>query len=244
MMKRELLYILAAIVTLSLCVLGCSKEDGEKSNSIKEDDGVNRPLIVVSVNGDISVGNFVDGTVATVTFSRFPATIKDWKQVREQIGETILGAVVLQIMAGELYRNNTAHGAECMKLNNISNQHARYTQLLKDALRTRPYQLAAFLSGSSWDNGYNPTKPYTIEFHVTPTSNKSYSNDYQTDIYKFFIKSNGHEINSGLQPVSVMKTAKPSEPGEGGMYYIIFESSSIYLQCKEKSFTVDFNGLD
>ena len=257
-MKVKFIYLLAAIFVLSASFQGCDKnpKDDNKENPtgggngngtetpIEEDDGVSRPTLVVSVNGDISVENFVTGTVGTVTFSRFPATIKEFKQVREQIGETMMGCVALQVMAGELYRRNVSSGTECMKLNNISNQNARYLNLLKEALRARPYQFAAYLEGASWDNGYNPAKPYTIEFHVTPTSAKSYSNDYQTDIYNFFIKSNGHETNGGLQPVQVMKTKKPGEPGENGKYYIIFASSSIYLQCKTKSFEYDFNGLD
>ena len=250
-MKVKFIYLIATMLILSISFQSCEKDDDKKDpnegggDSVYDpDDDVARPTLVVSVNGDISVENFETGTVGTVTFSRFPVTVNEWKKVQEQIGETMMGAVALQIMAGELYRRKTNAGTECMKLNNPSGEATRYTGLIKDVLRIRPYQFAAYLSGASWDNGYNPTKPYTIEFHVTHTSSKSYSNTYQADLYKFFIKSNGHETNEGLQPVVVVKTAKPGVPGEGGKYYIVEESSTIYVQCKEKIFAVDFNGLD
>ena len=209
------------------------------------DSGNNTPTtpLQVSVSGNISETNFVTGAVSTVTFNRFPVNVDEWKLVRDQIGETMPGVVALQIMACELYRRNKAAGTECLKLNTVSSSQTSYTNLLRTIASSRPYQFAAYLKGASWDNGYNPTKPYTIEVRVAATSSKEKSNSYQTNIYKLFVKSNGHEMLDGWQPVSVMVTAKPGEPGEG-KYYIIFASSSIFLQCKEKSFTVAFNGLD
>jgi len=134
-------------------------------------------------------------------------------------------------------------GTECIKLNLITSLQNSYTNLIRNVVGPRPYQFAAYLKGSAWDNGYNPTKPYTIEMFVTASSTKGYSTYYQADSYKFFIKSNGHEVNDGLQPVVVIKTARSGEPGEG-KYYIIEEASSIYLQCRERSFSAPFNGLD
>ena len=199
--------------------------------------------IQVSISGNISTTKFSSGSVATISFSRFPANVDEWKQVREEIGETIPGAVALQIMACELYCRDKAVGTECLKLNTVTSSQTNYISLLRDVSNSRPYQFAGYLKGASASNGYNPTKPYTIEVRVTATSYKEYSNAFQAEVFKFFIKSNGHELNDGLQPVAVMKTARPNEPSEN-KYYIISELSSIFLQCKEKSFTVDFNGLD
>ena len=239
-MKLKLIYLLAAIFALSASIQGCDKNpDGKDPNG----NDPNRPPLEVSVGGNISVDNFVDGAGGTVAFNRFPATVNEWKEVREKIGKTIPGAIALQIMACELYRRNNTAGIECLKLNTSTAKAVSYSNLLKGVIDTRPYQFAAYLQGASWDNGYNPTKPYTITVAVTPTSSVGYSNDYQTNIYHLFIKSNGHEVNGGLQPASVMITARPGEPGEG-KYYIISELSSIFLQCKEKSFSVPFNGLD
>ena len=234
-MKRVLFFLFVAIFALSTSAQRGNRDSGNNTSAT--------PL-QVSVSGNISADNFVKGTVGTVTFNRFPANVNEWKQVREQIGETMPGAVALQIMACELYRRNNNAGAECIKLNTVSNQVKSYTGLVKDLFRrSRPYQYAAYLKDASWDNGYNPTKPYVITVEVGATSNVEYSNSYQTNIYGLFVKSNGHEMHDGWQPVSVMVTAKPGEPGEG-KYYIIFASSSIFLQCKEKSFTAAFNGLD
>ena len=198
------------------------------------------PAIEVKVNGNISTTNFVEGTTGSVEFNRFPATVNEWKQVREKIGETMMGAFVLQVMASEMYRRNNAIGEECMRLAIISASQNSYINLAKTM--KHPYQYAAHLKGASPANGYNPTKPYTIEFIVARTSNKQYSNDYQADVYRFFAISNGHDITE--RTFSVLKTARPGEPGEGGKYYIVTSSSTLYNECREKSFTVDFNGLD
>ena len=200
----------------------------------------NLPAIEVKVIGNISASNFVEGTTGSVEFNRFPASVDEWKQVREKIGETMMGAFVLQVMASEMYRRNNTIGEECMRLAIISASQNSYINLVKNM--KHPYQFAAHLKGASPTNGYNPTKPYTIEFVVTRTSNKQYSNDYQADTYRFFAISNGHDLTE--RTFSVLKTAKPGEPGEGGKYYIVISSSTLYNECKEKSFSQEFKGLD
>ena len=256
-MRRQIKFrVLAAVIVILATSINADAQLGGALNRTRRaveqtaketeqtGEDVSKIPLQASVSGNISAGNFVNGTVATVTFNRFPANVNEWKQVRDQIGETIPGAVALQIMACELYRRNSAAGTECLILNTVSSSQTSYTSLLMNVASSRPYQFAAYLKGASWDNGYNPTKPYTIEIRVTATSAKDYATYYQADSYKFFIKSNGHELNGGLQPVSVLKTERPGEPGEGGKYYIVHGSSSIFLQCKEKKFSESFNGLD
>jgi hypothetical protein len=242
-MRKKLFYLPAVLLALALCLQGCEK-DGDANENGGDNNGGN-PSIAFSVNvtGNITPENFVTGAAGTVTFSRFPASVNEWKQAQTQIGGTMPGAVALQIMASEMYRRNNTVGTECIKLGLVSSSHNSYTNLIRNVIGPRPYQFAAYLKGSSWDNGYNPTKPYTIEMFVTHTSISEYSNTYQANYFKFFVKSNGHDTNDGLQPVVVVKTAKPGEPGEG-KYYIVEEASSIYLQCRERSFSANFNGLD
>ena len=257
-MKKNFFYLLTAILTLSLCFQGCSKDPDVEPIPPIENNPTPTPTpeptpeptptptptpttpLEVKVNGNISTSNFVDGTKGSVEFNRFPATVDEWKQVREEIGETMMGAFVLQVMASEMYRRNSTIGEECMRLAIVSASQNSYIGLVKNM--KHPYQYAAHLKGASPENGYNPTKPYTIEFVVNRTSNKQYSNDYQADVYRFFAISNGHDMTE--RTFSVLKTARPGEPGEGGKYYNVISSSTLYNECKEKSFTVNFNGLD
>jgi len=203
----------------------------------------------VSISGDIDHEVYEAGKTCSATFNRFPVSVDEWKQVREQIGEEPHGAVVLQVMATELYRRDRTAGADCMKETVTVSQYSARIRRLDEIYNTagsnaRPYQMAAFLTGASWDNGYNPTKPYTIEMRVATAKSYGYSNDFQATVIYLEIKSNGHTVNDGWQPFAVLKTHKSGEPGENGTFYIVSEGSSIYDNCREKSFTVPFNGLD
>ena len=238
-MRRIMFYLLTMIFVLTTCFQVCEKDD----DMYDPDDNIERPSLVVSVNGDISVGNFETGTVGTVTFSRFPVTVNEWKRVREQIGETMMGAVTLQIMAGELYMRDAAAGEECVRLNCIKTEATSFIGHAKDRKGDRPYQFASLLKGSSPANGYNPTKPYTIEFEVrTIGSPITHSTYYEADVYTFFVAMSGRSTE--FQYISVLKTPRPDEAGERGKYYIMNSTSNITMQCQQKTFTVDYNGLD
>ena len=245
-MKHLFIFLSTAfIVTLGFQSCGSENGNGNGSGSVDENEQISKPAtsLNVSISGTIDHETHTQGQSGTVTFNRFPVSVKEFKQVRDQIGGEPHGAVALQIMASEMFRRHNKIGEECIKLNNTQNNISVCISRLKTIFTQRPYQMAVFLKGSSWDNGYNPEKPYTIEVVVMNGKPYDDSSVFQTKVLFLAVVSSGHE--SSPLPVSVLKTKKPEEKAsENGKYFIVWESASITLQCKEKSFEHDFNGLD
>ena len=181
-----------------------------------------------------------------MTFNRFPATVEEFEQVREKIGGEPHGAVALQIMAYEMYRRDRAIGEVCIRLNNTVNNVNSATSRLRelfgnDAGYARPYQMAAYLSGATPQNGYKPNQPYTIEVKVSDVRPYQNSNDYQTQVLCLTVLTQGKSNGSDI--VEVLNTLKPGEPSEG-KYFIVFNSPSLYSQVQAISFANPFQGLE
>ena len=202
--------------------------------------------INVKISGVISHTTYTPGQRGTITFNRFPATVREFEQVREQIGGEPHGAIALQLMAFELYRRDRKAGETCVRMNTVKNYAdsplRRLHELFgKDVNYARPYQVAAYLKGATPENGYTPSKPYTIEVQVGNVPSYSESSIFQTDVISLRVLTNGKD--SGAVNVQVLKTHKPDESSKG-KYFIIFECSNIYTQVKAVSFTSPFKGLD
>jgi len=241
-MNRFYFYI--AIIPLMIGFQGCEK-DSEKDLENKYIGSKPTTQLEVSISGTISHTTHTAGQTGTITFNRFPASISEWKQVREQIGGEPHGAVALQLMASEMWRRSNKIGKPCVDLNNTTTNAGTTATRLVDIFTRSPirsYQIAAFLKGSSWENGYNPTKPYTIDVRVAAGRTYDNSTDYQATVIPLELMSNGHD--SGYVPIAVLKTQRPNQPGENGKFFIVFESSSLFLRCREISFTNPFNELD
>ncbi|MCL2727552.1 MAG: hypothetical protein FWD56_04125 [Bacteroidales bacterium] len=243
-MKQKYLYLSTAFIALALVFQGCSKDPAKDPDS---GNGSTTPTtkFEVSITGQISHTTHTPGQTGTVTFSRFPASVAEWKQAREQIGGEPHGAAALQLMASEMYRRNRNIGRECIELNNTTTNVTTCITRVNDIYGTsspRPYQMAAFLKGASPDNGYNPPKPYTIEMRVAAGRPYTDFTDYQALLITIEVISNGH--NSGSVPVSVLKTQRPGQPGDNGKFFIVSECSTLYVRCQEASFANPFKGLD
>lgn len=230
---KKYLFILFVIVFASV---SCTKDN----------DPVPTYPLEVTITGTISHSDYTPGQSGTVTFNRFPASVNEFKQVRERIGGEPHGAVALQLMAYEMFRRNRTRGEECIRLNNVTFNVTSATSRLielfgKDQYYARPYQIAAFLKGATPDNGYNPPKPYTVEVRVAGGVAYQHSNDFQTTVLYLEALTQGKD--KGSEQVAVLKTQRPGEPGEG-KYFIVFNSPGLYAQVKEVSFTNPFKGLD
>jgi hypothetical protein len=233
--------ISTAIVLIAVCV-SCSKDNDPN----KEKEIPPTTILEVGITGTINHSTYAQGQSGTVTFNRFPASVEEFKSVREKIGGEPHGAVALQLMAYEMYRRNRTRGEECIRLNNvivnITTAISQLGQLFgSDQYYGRPYQIAAFLKGATPTNGYNPAKPYTVEVRVAPAVAYEYSNDYQNTVLYLEVLTQGKDRGSEL--VAVLKTLRPGEPGEG-KYFIVFNCPGLYAQVKEVSFSSSFNGLD
>ena len=209
--------------------------------------GQGHPPIEVKMSGKIDHNRCIPGQKASVTFDRFPATMREFEQVRKQIGTEPHGAVALQVMAYEMFRRDKELGLRCIALNNASNHSGKdsspvrqLTSIFRDDNSGRPYQMASFLKGATPENGYNPTKPYTIEVFSDRGRGYEESSAYQTTVVRMYIVTSGRDDKQ--VPISVVKTFKPDENSDGT--YFIVTGGPLYSRCKEKSFRHQFMGLD
>jgi len=207
---------------------------------------VSNESLRVTITGDISHTEYKSGQSGTVTFNRFPTTVEEFKQVREQIGGEPHGAVALQLMAFEMFRHDRKIGEECIRMNSVNSSVPgairRLNELFgKDASYARPYQVAGFLKDAEPKNGYSPSKPYTVEVKVNPGIKYQESSIFQTDVIYLQVSAPGRK--DGKVNAAVLKTHKPDEPSEG-KYFIMFECSNLYFQVEPISFTATFDGLD
>ncbi|MCL2040798.1 MAG: hypothetical protein FWG84_01990 [Bacteroidales bacterium] len=200
----------------------------------------------VTITGEISHTDYKPGQSGTVTFSRFPATVAEFEQVREQIGGEPHGAVALQIMAYEMFRRDRTVGEACIRMNsttvNVMTPLNRLKELFgNDVNYAKPYQIAAFLKDANAENGYTPSKPYTVEVRVHKVNPYKHNNTYQATQLYLEILTQGKD--KGVESFEVVKTLKPGEPGEG-KYFIVEKCAGVYSSVKNISFSTPFNGLD
>ena len=241
-MKRSILSTVSGRIAIVILIAGCLAFSSYNTGT-----SVASEPLEVALSGTINHTDYTKGQSGTITFNRFPATVEEFKQVREQIGGEPHGAIALQLMAYEMYRRDRKMGEECIRLNsttsNIQQPLRRLNELFSDKYSdyARPYQIAAFLKGASPKNGYNPPKPYTIEVRVNPAIRYQESSIFQTEVLYLQVLTQGRK--NGLVGASVLKTHKPGEPSEG-TYFIVLSCGDFYFQAEPVSFTAPFNGLD
>jgi len=200
-----------------------------------------------------------DGQTATIEFQRFPTTVEEFTQTRDLLWEDPAGTAALLIMAYELYRRevvlngktksqqNSNIGWECINMITSSscNGMDRVKETFsKDYSYSKPWQTAAYLKGATKANGFNPTKPYTIEVRAKKGAQQSsYSNDFQSDWLFLQIMTGG--CTDGFRGLTVVKTARPQDAQKSrGKYFIVIEHSTLLTQVMDGKFGVDFKGLD
>ena len=208
---------------------------------------VSQNKVEVTLNGKIDHQVWSAGQTATVSFNRFPVSVDEFRQVREQIGHEPHGCIALQVMAYEMFRRDKTIGKECIEWNNLKTNVNQTVSRLNELNRpndsyARPYQMAAYLKGASWQNGYTPDKPYTVTVRTRPGVKHENSNTFQAMILYLDINVEGGK-DKGWSPVSVVKTLKPGEPSEG-KYFIVNDSCDMYSQVRDVSFAKPFAGLD
>lgn len=201
----------------------------------------------VKITGAIDHNTHTPNQSGTVEFSRFPATVDEFKQARDVIGSEPHGAVALQIMAFEMYRRDRKVGEACIHLNNVTTNANESVRRLKELFGSdqnyaRPYQMAAFLKGATPRNGYKPDKPYTIEVRVNNGNAYKHSSIYDAKVIYLQVLTAG--TDGGARNIDVLKTRKPGTPGENGKFFIVFNSPGLDTQVKKIESDASFNGLD
>jgi hypothetical protein len=191
--------------------------------------------------GTINHDEYVAGTEASVTITGIPQSVDDFKALQQQIDGEPQGAVALEIIACEVYHQQCkSDGQDCLTLCNVKNNVNCQLQRLKDLFNekdeyyARPYQMAAFMKGASADNGYNPSKPYTIEVNVDKNAPYEMSDEYGAKLINLQVVSHGHD--AGSQRVTVVKP-------NGSDYFMVCNCPGIYSQVKKIAPGQTFNGL-
>ena len=251
---------LAAIVAV-LSLSSCKKEDANANTNANIFTASitgkkNLPALTVEVEGSIGE-NPTGQATETFTFNRFPDSVKEFSEVREKVGTRLGGAILLQIMAMEMYSHNKAIGEECVKLCVTSTYQGMVVDSFKRVFYEykKPYAAASLLAGSKPATGYNPTEPYTIAVGVdTPLmkdaekqAGGTYSSVFQAylkhlKVYNFRrLKGNG-SIAKEYAQFSVVKTAKPDEPSQD-KYYLVQSSGDILVEPEPVSYSHPYKGV-
>ena len=226
----------SVIIAISLLGLTAFTENDQMADSTKTTSDVPNTRLDVSISGTISHTKHTPNQTGTVTFNRFPCSIDEFKSVQSQIGGEPHGAVVMELMAAEMYRRNAAIGTECLKLCNtplnINAQIRRWKELFgKDENYNRPYQIGAFLKGATHENRYTPNEPYTIEVKVN--NGRPYGNtlDYQSTMLYLDVLTKGKD--SGSETVAVVKPNPCRAYPNGSDYFLVDNCPGLYSQVKE-----------
>lgn len=241
---------LATVASLTLSSCGGSTtpdngkkqtpEDPKKENPDNNPNTGNLPALSVSIEGEINPTTFVSGQKGSVSFNRFPASVEEFKQVRNQIGKTPHGAAALNIMALEMYRRNANIGMQCLEIIGTKNYVAPKGALmnkLKGGVK-KPYQYAAYLDGARYDNGYKPTKPYTIRVKVD--EGRQYGKSSNDIIYL-----NLYIVNNGSDKDAIIKLTRHDEENMDpkNEYFLVYMSDA-YFNVRDIKFDQTFEGLD
>ena len=174
-----------------------------------------------------------------VSIEKIPATLEEFQALQAELGTTPEGCIMLQLVAIEMYRRDRNVGLECLTLNNTSTNLSYVTSRLKEIFRENDsYLVSTYFKGAKPSNGYNPTKPYTINVRRNP----AYPNDERSQALKGYVKyfqvySEGYDTPwRGIEVVQQ----------KGDPYYRVSNCPSVYVQCKEVDFdaTDDWHGLE
>ena len=216
----------------------------------------NLPALNLTIEG--TMGDKLSVTdKQTFTFNRFPDSVEEFQTVREKVGTSPAGAVLLQIMAMEMYAHNKTIGEACIRLCVTSTYQNQVIEAFKRVIYEykQPYAAASLLKGAKRTTGYNPTEPYSITVEVDEALMKdidkngggSYSEIFQT--YALYLKVDNFRREKGNGDMSkkysqftVLKTAKSGEPSQD-KYYLVFSSGDILVAPEAVSFSNPYKGL-
>lgn len=255
-MKKVLFTILCLSALLSSCFDGKPNSDQsetmQNSASIEaaevdraeNGDGETEPKIEVSMTGSISHNTWTAGEEASVTIARIPKTLAGFKQIQSEIGDTPQGAVALQLIAFEMYNQNTEVGTECVKLNNTETNLPSVMRRLPeifgkhslDDSYPRKHLVATYFDGATPENGFNPTKPYTVRVRTNKVHKYERSESLKGYVLYLDVFSAGYDTS--WRGCEVVKQ-------KGNDYYTVSNCPSMYVQCKEVPFDAadEYKGL-
>lgn len=173
----------------------------------------------------------------TVSVEALPKSVAEFTTLREKIGKTPEGVVALQVIALGMYSEyGQSVGEECLDMINTVTgltDHARgrlREWYVKGINEPRPYQAAAYMKGATPENGYNPTKPYTMEMNITEVRETE-----DATLYTVRLKYSGSQTSKDIR----ITVKQPDDDP----YCYINANPSMYMKVRAKKKGTTYNGL-
>ena len=193
--------------------------------------------------GKINHDSWNKSQKSTVTFSRFPADMDEFRQVRDFLAREPQGAAALMVMAMELYHRDKEMGLEAVKMINTSSNYNSVISRLRDILGNdesyaRPYLPATIKNcgltddllpaalpvGATAKNAYSPTEPYRVKVRVNPVT--QYQESELLDGTVIYLQIDGAGWDTNWRGIEVVKP-------DGEEYYLVSNCPALYTQCKK-----------
>lgn len=144
--------------------------------------------------------NGINNKAWEVTFDQLPKTLEALKQLPEASLKEAYYAVALLIAALSVWPLDKVEAIEMINfLKGVESLSTYEIQFISERLRNKDYLPTSYLKGSSPENSYQASQPYTVKVMTVPSS-------YDENGYvKFYLQSSGAD---NPRPVSVR--LKPS----------------------------------
>lgn len=248
----RLINLFTVVATVAMTVASCGEATASQATSEATAGSENMPQEQVqevrsqniTIEGNINHTEYKGGVESKITFDHFPKNKAEFNDALTQLGQEPQGAVVLMLMAMELYRNDSIAGIECLKIINTDTNLPDVMRQLNDKLRpsnpqdsyARPYLVATYMQGATPENGYNAPTPYTVKVRTNPVNKYQESNMLKGYVLYLQVESQGYD--TPWRGVEVCKS-------KGDTHYRIVNCPAMYTQCKEISWKTDaeFQGL-
>lgn len=194
-----------------------------------------------STTGGINPTTWKGGETASITFEEFPQNVESFKLTQETLGKTPEGAVLLELMAFEIYCHNKAAGLECLNLANVANNVDCVHRILKDRYDPQygdyytPQLVASYLEGATPENAYKANKPFKVNIRSHKFNKYEDSNSLKGTVLYLEVFSQGYDTN--WRAISVVKQ-------KGSPIYKVVNNPSTYTQCKPVSFKIEDEYVD
>ena len=204
-------------------------------------------LMALSFSANAQLGNLLKDATSKafsekVSIEKIPATLEEFQALQAELGTTPEGCIMLQLVAMEMYRRDRNVGFECLKLNNTETNLSDMKRRLNELFRendsyARPYLVAACFKGATPANGYNPTKPFTIQLRKDPHRQDERSQMLKGYVKHYQLYSDGYDTH--WRGIDVVQQ-------KGDEYYRVSNCPAILTQCKEIDFdaTEDWKELE
>ncbi|MBQ7442991.1 MAG: hypothetical protein IJS59_03875 [Bacteroidaceae bacterium] len=171
----------------------------------------------------------------TVSWQHFPTTVDELREAQRQIGNTLGGAVALQLMAFEIYRHNRVAGEEAVRLVNhrnnvqsvlsvISQRYGSSGHAAADDLYVQPYLVASFLKGATTANRYTPSEPYTITVCWDATRQVQEASAFSGGGQLCHVYVVNNNYSTPKRQVQVIRSSPEA-------FFLVNNSPSLYTQC-------------